>query len=776
MSWTNVKLIFCRELRDQLRDRRTLFTIAVLPVLLYPLLAMVFFQVQQFRKDNASVILVIGAEELPADPPLFTEGHFSLDFCPLPERQLLQVELKAGLAPETTASQIVERATVDLRAGAYDAVVYFPREFSQRLSALRQPKPESITPGSTAPNIQNITVGHPEIYLSTASDKSQVARDRLSYVLDRWRTAIVVENLRENNVPPQAAAPFELSSTDVAEPVRARAAIWSKILPFVLLVWALTGAFYPAIDLCAGEKERGTLETLLSSPAQRSEIVWGKLLTVMAFSMATSLLNLASMGATGTFIAAQLEKMATHPLPVQLGPPPLFALCWLLLALIPISAMFSALSLAIAAFARSSKEGQYYLLPLLMISLPLMTLPLLPNAQLDLGSSLIPLTGLMLLLRALIEGQYLEALKYLPFVTAVTTGCCWFAIRWAVHQFNNESVLFRESERFHLGLWVRQLVLERDDAPSVGEAVSCGVLLLVIRFFSNFLIPSPTNFGELTRATLVVQIALIAFPACLMAIMLTRQPLGTLGLRRPSFWSTLPAAVLLAALLHPSVMWLSYGIEAVYPKSEALKAALGNMSASMSDAKVWQLVLLIGLLPAICEELAFRGFILNGLRRTGHKWGAIVLTSALFGIVHMLLQQSLSAFLVGIVIGYVAVKTNSLFPAMLFHFTHNSLAILTGTVTTEAVHSGWPLNWLFIPASDLFAVAPFLQPLLAGSVPADGLVYNPLAVLLALTGAIGILLWLKRLPYHSLAEERLQQALDCQATIPGTRLASSSIG
>ena len=57
--------------------------------------------------------------------------------------------------------------------------------------------------------------------------------------------------------------------------------MWSKILPFVVLIWALTGAFYPAIDLCAGEKERGTLETLLSSPAQRSEIVWGKLLSVV---------------------------------------------------------------------------------------------------------------------------------------------------------------------------------------------------------------------------------------------------------------------------------------------------------------------------------------------------------------------------------------------------------------------------------------------------------------------------------------------------------------
>src|SRR5207244_1877783 len=128
-------------------------------------------------------------------------------------------------------------------------------------------------------------------------------------------------------------------------------------------------------------------------------------------------------------------------------------------------------------------------------------------------------------------------------------------------------VLFRESERFHLGLWMRQMIVKREDAPTVGEALFCGVTLLVIRFFSSFLLPPPANFGQFVQVTLVVQIALIATPACLMAIMLTRRPLGTLGLRRPSHWGTLPAAVLLAVCLHPAVQWLGFGIEAVYPKS-----------------------------------------------------------------------------------------------------------------------------------------------------------------------------------------------------------------
>src|SRR5262249_32600431 len=149
----------------------------------------------------------------------------------------------------------------------------------------------------------------------------KIAWQRIESVIHEWRDALVKTKLEASHVPVTTVRPFELKQTDVAEPIRRQAALWSKILPFVLMIWALTGAFYPAIDWCAGEKERGTLETLLSSPAARGEIVWGKLLTVMTFSMATSLLNLVSMTATGTFIVGQLQKLGSARLPLELGPP-----------------------------------------------------------------------------------------------------------------------------------------------------------------------------------------------------------------------------------------------------------------------------------------------------------------------------------------------------------------------------------------------------------------------------------------------------------------------
>jgi sodium transport system permease protein len=745
MSWTNIKLIYLRELRDQLRDRRTIFTIVILPLLMYPLLAMVWCQMQQFLKERPSKVLILGAESLPDNPPLIEQDSFVSSVCTEDEGRLLELSVGRSSSLGDTAADIKTAAERDLALGLYDAVVYFPPDFGQKIARFRRDKHQLGEKNLQVADLDDVP--QPEIFVDSASDSSRLAMTRLDLILRRWREAIVQENLVQSDIPIGATRPFEVVNTDVAESFRRRAALWSKVLPFVVLVWALTGAFYPAVDLCAGEKERGTLETLLVSPAQRGEIVWGKLLTVTTFSMATSLLNLICMGLTGSLFFMQMAQSMPSPVMLELGPPPVSSLCWLAVAVLPVSALFSALSLAIAAFARSAKEGQYYLMPLLLVSMPLMVLPLLPQVKLDLGFSLIPVTGAMLLLRALMEGQYLEALRYAPFVIGVTGICCWLAMRWAIHQFNTESVLFRESERFGVGLWIKHLIRDREDLPSPAEAVVCGVLLLLLRFVGSFTIPMPTSWAQFAVTTLVVQAALIAFPACLMAIMLTRKPRQTLLLQAPSFWTTLPAAVLLAVLFHPALMWLGAGIREIYPLSEETLRALAPFEQILRSASLPELLLLVAVTPAICEELAFRGFILSGLRRLGHKWTAIAICSVLFGIAHGILQQSLAATVVGMVIGYIAVKTNSLFPAIAYHLVHNSLGVLFSRITPEVLHH-WPVLDSVVALNSQGAME-----------------YQWNITAVATLSGVLVLLWMKRLPYHPCAEERLQDAIARQTPL-----------
>jgi len=133
VSFTNVKLIFLRELRDQLRDRRTLFTILVLPLLLYPLLGMSVFQVQQFLKEHPSKVRLIGTAALPEKPALLVDGKIAPPFLHIDEG-LLQLELIPSTSK--TLAQLQEDAERDIRLGLCDVVVVFPADFAERLPAL----------------------------------------------------------------------------------------------------------------------------------------------------------------------------------------------------------------------------------------------------------------------------------------------------------------------------------------------------------------------------------------------------------------------------------------------------------------------------------------------------------------------------------------------------------------------------------------------------------------------------------------------------------------
>jgi sodium transport system permease protein len=754
MNWSKVRLIFLRETKDQLRDRRTLFTILVLPLLLYPMMAMVMLQVSQFMSEHPTQVKLIGVPESDQLPPLLDGFSFHPDFGSPRENRLIVLTLEPapewlgslpGVSGAPDPADWIER---DIRTGRFDAVVWFPEDFAGQLLAFRESlQGESDTGGNARENRaaaeKSLEIPSPRIFVNSASDKSRIAGDRVEQVLLRWREAIVHDNLGARGIPRVAIQPFRFRQMDVAKEPTRRALLWSKFMPFVVLVWALTGAFYPAVDLCAGEKERGTLETLLSSPAERSEIVWGKLLTVMGFSIATSLLNMASMGATVTVLMRQFAAGSDVPQLLQVGPPPWSSVLWIVMALLPTSALFSALALAIAAFARSSKEGHYYLMPLLFFALPLMLFPTLPMVELSLGTSIIPLAGLMLLLRTAIEGEYVQAAIYFVPVTLVTAFCCLVSIRWAIDQFSSESVLFRENERGGMGAWIRHAFRQRRETPTVFLAILVGLFLLILKFLASPSMKTPETAGDLVLVLLVTQLGMIAFPALLFTFLLTKSPRQTLLWRQPP-WMALPAAVALGFLLNPVVFWLGIGVEALYPlDAEALERLAPLARIIQSDFPWWLAVLLIGLLPAVCEELAFRGFILSGLRHLGHRWGAIIVTAVFFGLTHGIVQQQMTATVIGIVIGYLAVQSGSLFPAILYHFTHNSLVVLSSRMSPETLKSQSWLEWIFAVRGDSL------------------LVHWPVAIVTGVLG-LGILAWFHRLPLQRSAEEELTRALDHQ--------------
>ena len=671
MNLKTIKLVYQRELRDQMRDRRTLFTVLILPILIYPLLGMAMLHISQFSTVEPCRIWFIGSQFLPNDSPLVADGLFYPGLLDDSEREITSVET-ANPADRSLAAPLCRFMASETPELTPDALEWIRQQMIDR----RYDLAILVPPGASSDQTEQSTMHQIQIIQNSSRNTSVMAALRAQTAVQKWTQNLVVKNLGNLQIQVADVKPFGVSVADVADQASVSALKWSKVLPLFIVIWALTGAFYPAIDLCAGEKERGTLETLLSSPAPRADIIGGKLLTVMTFSTVTAILNMLSLGISAGLLVGTSANSSFlgHQFGITL--PPLYVIPILLFALLPISALFSALAFAIAAFARSSKEGQYYLMPLLMLTFPLLMLPMLPGMHLSMGTCLIPVSGLIFLLHAIIEGDYGKAATFFGPVCAVTLICCGLALKWSARQFNDESILFRAADQIGFRTWLKYWTRHRQNAPTMTHAILCAVVILVAKFFGTFGATLPRTWGEFCRQTVGLLFIAVALPAIVFAIATTRQQMKTLRLQMPRPWTILLAG-LMAIFLHPIFACLTECVMWLYPMKGLAIPAEAMLSQIIDGApSIWALLLVLAVAPAICEELAFRGFILTGLRSTVGTLPAVLIASLFFGLAHSILQQSIVTFFVGIVLGFWAIRTESILPCIVFHSIHNSLTML----------------------------------------------------------------------------------------------------
>jgi sodium transport system permease protein len=659
-----------------------MFTVLFLPLLLYPLMGSVMFEVAQFHRETKVVIGVVGAENLPESSAILDESADpAVEWKVIPESSRLQQCVESFLLPTSGRGASHDAATDQtstqpnkrgleacLREFGCDSIVCIPPDF--RLNKWHVPV---------------------KVISNLSWERSTIANSLFNRIVESEHKSWLRDELNKTELGSSVIDPPRLHTLDVSPPDQKGVFLWSKLLPFVVLIWALTGAFYPAIDLCAGEKERGTLETLLCSPARRLEIVWGKLLTIICFSLGTALLNLASMYITASMVIGRMASLPNAAISSVLAPLPIQSLGWLVLLVVPISIMFSALALAVASLARSTKEGQYYLMPLLLVGLPLVSLPMLPGVSLSPGTSIIPVTGAVLLSRSLIDGEYLTALLHLPTVATVTIVCTLLAVRWAVRQFENETAMLKDGGRYSFKNWLRDAWRKRDDTPTVNEAVVCGLLVLAMLFFGRLSLGlSEVTWVNLAVNTLSLQIGLMLGPVLIMAVMLTKSLPKAFRIHRVSF-PELAAVGLLAIAIHPTYVTIANAINNEYKLGEETIAMLKQVDLVISSAPFWAVLVCLALLPAITEELVFRGFLFSGLQRSNGNLRAILATSLLFGLSHGVLQQSIAAALMGLLLGWIAARSGSVLTAILFHLLHNSMSL---SLSINGRQGNVPPDWV----------------------------------------------------------------------------------
>jgi sodium transport system permease protein len=395
-----VGIVYRKELRDLLRDWRTIMSMIVVPVVVVPIIILGVLKIvsvtmsekpkNSLTMAGAPKVMLLGEEGSPASVAAL--------------RRLKKFDLVPARADYTNLI-----STKQIRAA-----VEIPRDFDAAVEAERK---------STI-----------RIYTYDGEPKSMQVAQQLDEFFRNRREEVVRRRLLEHKLPETLVTPFDVQRTNVASPKQVTGVVIGMILPYLMIVMCLAGAIYPSVDLTAGEKERGTLETLLTSPVARTQLVLGKGLVVLTASLATAALAISSNGLA--LVLIHTGRFAK--LPLALDPLALAGVC---VMMIPLAVFISSMTIAVGLFARSAKEANTYLQPMLLLAIIPAIVAALPGIDFNYALGFFPVLNMSLLCKELLAGTC--PWGHILVVFGSMTVYAALAVAAAVALFKRESVLFR---------------------------------------------------------------------------------------------------------------------------------------------------------------------------------------------------------------------------------------------------------------------------------------------------------------------------------------------
>lgn len=398
MNFNVIGIVYRKELTEWVRDRRTLVSTVLVPLLIFPLMIVGISAVSIIMigkaKQEIPKVMILGGQDSPS--------------------LLARLSALKDIQIVPSASDWKEQiSNKDIRAAA---------EIPQGFEA-------SLENGQA----QTVKIFHYEGEL-----KSSIAADRLEKLFKDYRDTVVKDRLAAKNLPASLLIPFTVKQENVAPPEKVSGATIGSFVGYMVVILSMTGAMYPAIDLTAGEKERGTMETILSSPISRLDLVLGKFLLVFSASVAAAIISVTSMGASFAVLSHVQLSDSGQTLQLNLG---LLSVVFVFLMALPLSVLFAAVLLTIALFAKTHKEAQSYLSPITFVAVIPAVASVMPGVELTPKLALIPVLNTSLVCKEIMTGTYhWNSIALIFLSTCVYAAVALFL---AVKTFQRESVLFR---------------------------------------------------------------------------------------------------------------------------------------------------------------------------------------------------------------------------------------------------------------------------------------------------------------------------------------------
>ncbi|MCH8251682.1 MAG: CPBP family intramembrane metalloprotease [Planctomycetes bacterium] len=646
----SVRTIYAKELVDILRDRRTLIAMVLVPIVLYPLLMLgsvqaLSYTVRELRserfiigvlneRDKASIEALIRADgvslanrEAELDPDLE-------DFAELPRPLNDDVKVVAYASIEALTGKIQDRA---VQVG-----VVFP-------DGLLVP----------SPGVRNPI----ELHADYGEVRSANAARRIDAMIARVAEATVRNRLKAEGLPESFVTPYDVVTVDLST----ESSVLGEILPLILVLMTITGAIYPAIDLTAGERERGTLESLMVCPVPVLDLIVGKFLVVTTVAIMGATLNLTSVTAT-VYFGGFSEMISSEG-----GSIPIGRMLLILVCLVPFAIFMSAIMMAVCSFARTFKEAQNYVTPVIIAVLIPGGIAALPTSELAGTMLVMPVGNMVLLSRELLLGAHIP-FSSLVFVLASTTIYAAAAVAVAVKVFGQESVVFADSGSLKMML-SRRLIKPSRCVPMSMALTIVAVLFPVWFYTQTALAPGEgeSAAGSIYGTAMFMPIFFALVPIALLAYGRINLTCG-FALRRP------PIRYVVAAVLIGISAWVpAFELNALQQPlfgGIAVDAQSKMIGEALIEIGPWMAFLAIAIVPAVCEELFFRGLLLGSLCGATGKWTAIIVSACVFGVFHFFLAKFLVTAVLGVVLAYLCVRSRSILPGMIAHVLNNGLGVL----------------------------------------------------------------------------------------------------
>ncbi len=647
MNFKKAGVIFRKEILEMLRDKRTLFATIVLPVVLYPVLFIGFSsimsrQTEVLEQRGATIALI---DSIATGKPE-TRAAF----------ELIRQNLDA--TPKLTLSSHPQNWARDYADKKIQAVV-------------------SVSDSLSPSGLLTYKVG---IRYDASGDEGQVLFGKLERTLTQVSQVMIGQRLSALEVEQEYIKPLLIQKIDTSTSAKKMGSVLGMILPYIVILMLVTGASVVAADLVAGEKERRTLETLLVSSATRGEIVLGKYLTIFTMAMINVVINLISISFSVSYLLSQfgLESGGVKF--------PVGSLLILLLAMIPLATLFTALLLSISTFSRNMKEARTYEQPIMIASMLMGMVSFIPSVEISSLLALVPVINIALLFKAVLIGEW--QLSHLLITVGSTLVLDIFAIWITVRLFKSEAVLFRTE----------------DDSGGIKTVKTnrrgffnpfYGLVYFSLALVALYYLGSKWQAQDMIKGLAQTQVFLIVLPVFVLLSFLKirgKEARQLLRLKPPKLKEValVPFIAVSAAMV---VAIIGQLINRIFPFPPDY---LENLSKLFQmDLPLWQMLLVIAVLPGICEELLFRGFM---PRFFEHKsfWYPVLISALLFAVFHLDPFRLLPTFLLGILLGWLTLRSGSIYNSMLSHTINNAFALLLSTFALQP----W-LSWMIVDEENL---------------------------------------------------------------------------